>query len=111
MDNKIDRTTLEKLITLAANMENLVSKVELMDKKLDETMTMDTNLVKSESKLCKDIHFFENTEACPTCQHLGRAFDRATGLCVDCWRVVVLMPSALKTREPPPPGDTMPDGG
>lgn len=41
------------------------SKVE---KNLIESMSLDTNMVKSQAKLSKDIKFFETTDQCPTCQ-------------------------------------------
>ncbi len=39
MDEKINRSTLERIIELSANMENLISQVNIMDKKLDEIRT------------------------------------------------------------------------
>ena len=39
MDEKINRSTLERIIELATNMENLISQVNIMDKKLDEIRT------------------------------------------------------------------------
>lgn len=53
---KNDRTTLEKLITLATNMENLVKQVNLMDKKLDDIRTehvskTDSNIAVMQSKV------------------------------------------------------------
>ena len=39
MDEKVTRNTLERIIELSANMENLIGQVTLMDKKLDEIRT------------------------------------------------------------------------
>ncbi len=39
MDEKLNRSTLERIIELSANMENLIGQVNIMDKKLDEIRT------------------------------------------------------------------------
>jgi DNA repair exonuclease SbcCD ATPase subunit len=62
--------------------KDLTSKTKrkkTVDKKISDAMSMDTGMVKSEAKLTKDIEFFENTEACPTCQQgIDAAFKEST---------------------------------
>lgn len=65
---------ISKLNRSVKELTTKVKKKKVIDKKLDETMSLDTSLVKTESKICKEIHFFENTESCPTCQ---QAIDEA----------------------------------
>jgi hypothetical protein len=49
-----------------------------------------------------EAEFFVGAKACRACDSLQVALDRSTGLCTDCWRIVVLAPAALgKTSESP----------
>lgn len=54
--------------------------------------------------------FWVDPKACKACDQQQRVLDVHTLLCVECWRVVVLAPAALKTREPAPRGEAGPNG-